>query len=485
MASNLYEQMKTLANSFTLPCAIFSVEKNTDGSCGKVRFFAINDLFTKGYYDLFAVDHDVSSIDLATFHTQIEGKPYYTQIPKEPNFEDICFRAAWGKEHIHVYVDTTKIYGFWTEDILMPISFSPNDENVSYCIFMYTLNKEMDTGKYASIPPDVSSFVLKTCLELRNEKDFYSSMDIVTSDLREYTDSFVACILSLNKEKKTFEIISEDMRERDRLPYTVRDIFSNIPYKIVASWEKALSKTNSIIIKNTHDLNALEKKAPELVGTLKEHEVYTLALVPFIHQGEIIGYLYLTGFETENLVKVKEVIELVAFFITSEVANHLFMEKLEYLSNIDVLTGVYNRNRMNTDVDEFSTRIKLNHQPFSVAFCDLNGLKTINDNEGHSTGDRLIKDAANLLKEIFGGDDIYRAGGDEFAIISFDKTAEEFEDKIKILREKASDPDWLNFAVGYYYDSKGHSLRKAMRYADERMYKDKKEYYKFHPEKRR
>lgn len=484
MASNFYEQMKTLANSFTLPCTVLSVEKNEDGSCGDVRFFAINDLFKKSYYDLFTSNNDTSVIDYEDFHLEIEGKLYHTKIPKEPNFEDICFRAAWQGEHIHVYVDTSKMYGFWTENILMPINHSCQ-ENISYCLFMYTLNEEMDTGKYSSIPPDISSFVLKTCLELRNEKDFYSSMDIVTSDLREYTDSFVACILSLNKERKTFEIISEAMRKRDKLPLTVRDIFSNIPYRIVASWEKALSKTNSIIIKNSHDLDVLSKKAPEWVNSLKEHDVYTLALVPFIHQGEIIGYLYLTGFETENLVKVKEVIELVAFFLTSEVANHLFMEKLEYLSNIDVLTGVYNRNRMNTDVDEFSTRIKLNHQPFSVAFCDLNGLKTINDNEGHSTGDKLIKDAANLLMEIFGGDNIYRAGGDEFAIISFDKTEEEFIGKINILREKASDPDWLNFAVGYYYDSKGHSLRKAMRYADERMYKDKKEYYKAHPEKRR
>ena len=485
MTSNLYEQMKTLANSFTLPCAIFSVEKNTDGSCGEVRFFAINDLFTKGYYDLFAVDHDASSIDLATFHTQIEGKPYYTQIPKEPNFEDICFRAAWGKEHIHVYVDTTKMYGFWTEDILMPISFSPEDEKVSHCIFMYTLNKEMDTGKYASIPPDVSSFVLKTCLELRNEKDFFSSMDVVTNDLRDYTDSFVACILSIDKDQKTFEIISESIRERDRKEYTIKEIFSTIPYKIVASWEKALSETNIIIIKNSHDMDVIAQKAPEWVKTLKENDVKTLALVPFIHQGEIIGYLYLTGFETENLVKVKELIELVAFFLTSEIASYIFMQKLEYLSNIDVLTGVYNRNRMNTDVDEFSTRLKLKPTPFSVAFCDLNGLKTINDTGGHSAGDRLLRDASNLLKEVFAEDNIYRAGGDEFAIISLESSAEDFENKIKLLREKASDPDWLNFAVGYYNDLKGHSLRKAMRYADERMYKDKKAYYASHPEKKR
>ena len=51
--------------------------------------------------------------------------------------------------------------------------------------------------------------------------------------------------------------------------------------------------------------------------------------------------------------------------------------------------------------------------------------------------------------------------------------------------EKANDPDWLCFAVGYYHDATDGDLRLALRYADERMYKDKKAFYEMHPEKRR
>ena len=52
-------------------------------------------------------------------------------------------------------------------------------------------------------------------------------------------------------------------------------------------------------------------------------------------------------------------------------------------------------------------------------------------------------------------------------------------------RMRASDPDWIYFAIGYYRDETEGNLRLAMRYADEAMYKDKNAFYAAHPEKRR
>jgi diguanylate cyclase (GGDEF)-like protein len=215
-----------------------------------------------------------------------------------------------------------------------------------------------------------------------------------------------------------------------------------------------------------------------------EGRIKSLVLVPFEHQGDIIGYLYITNFDVNHVMRIKETLELLSFFISAEVANHLFLERLEYLSNVDMLTGVYNRNCMNVNVDELSLKLEFNPRPFNVAFCDLNGLKTINDNEGHESGDKLLVYAASVLKEVFTDDKIFRAGGDEFSIISF-STEAQFEEKIRLLREKASDPDWLYFAVGYYHDEDSGNLRLAMRYADERMYIDKNEFYEKYPDKRR
>lgn len=470
MSNYTYENFKLMVNMFNIPASILKVYQNDDGSCGDIIMYAINDVLEANYKKLFAAEGE---------EKQVEGVPYYHNMQKEPKFEDVCYKAAFRNEKNHTYIDTTMMYGFWTENILYPIG--QPEGNVGYCLFMYTLNKSMDTGKYALVPPDIASFVIKTCLNLRNDEDFFTNMAVVTQDIREYTDSYAACIMTVTPDLYKFDVISECVRDNE---ICIKEIFENIPYEIVETWEDLLGETNCIIIKNDVDMKYYEEKAPRWVETLRENKVNSLILVPFMHQNTIIGYLYITNFNVDNISRLKETMELVSFFLSSEAANHLIMDRLEYLSNIDMLTGVFNRNSMNVNVDELATKLKVNPIPFNVAFCDLNGLKSINDNEGHNNGDQLLKDAANVLKDIFEGDKIYRAGGDEFTIISFDNE-QTFMQKIATLKQEACDPDWLYFAVGYYHDEKDGNLRLALRYADERMYKDKDAFYQSHPEKRR
>ena len=481
MNKDLYTLLKQTVNCYPLPGTIFSVEKNPDGSCGDILFYAINDTFKHSFCDLFIKTKNRSDISFEDLDGLVEGQSYTLQIPKEPKFEEVCFKAAWHKIPIHTYVDTTKMYGYWTENFLIPIECE-HEPNIAYCLFMYRLNKEMDTGNFSSVSPDVSSFVIKACLELRNENEFHSTMDIVINDLREYTNSINACILTIDSEQRSFEIISESVKDNK---HSIKEYFNTFPYEIIASWESLVAETNNIIIKDEHDMDYYETLAPEWVKTMKDANVTNLCLSPFIHHGVIIGYLYITDFDGENMERIKEIVELLSFFLTAEVANHTFMEKLEYLSNVDMLTGVFNRNSMNVNVDELSLKLKLEPKPFSVAFFDLNGLKSINDNGGHNSGDALLKDAAKVLTEVFPDDKIYRAGGDEFVVISVDDTEDEFLDKLATVRNKACDPDWLNFAIGHYHDDSSGDLRLAMRYADENMYEDKNAFYEAHPEKRR
>jgi diguanylate cyclase (GGDEF)-like protein len=90
---------------------------------------------------------------------------------------------------------------------------------------------------------------------------------------------------------------------------------------------------------------------------------------------------------------------------------------LQNLSQIDDLTGFFNRKGFMALADH---RIKLalrNEEGFSVAFVDLDGLKQINDTLGHETGNRALIELANVLKESFRQSDVLgRLGGDEFAV---------------------------------------------------------------------
>ena len=487
MSNDLYTRLKSSVNTIPLAACVMAVKKDADGNFDEMRYFVINDTFISDSMNMFfqdEIDETKSYEDKVKYiENKMEGALYTINVLKEPKFEHNCFRAAWKKEPMHTYIDTTKLYDYWTENFMVPISVSAAEAapDTAYCLFIYTLNKEMDVNKYSSVSPDIASFVIKSCLELQSEKDFYSSMQLVTDYIREYADAAGASVMSYQRDEQKYEVISGSTIDG----VDIKEVFSHIPFSTVASWERLLKHTNAIIIRDEADLRYYEAEAPEWVKTLRESYVYTLCLVPFLRQATIIGYLYIANFAIESLARVKEMVELVSFFLSAEVANHLFLERLEYLSNIDILTGVKNRNCMNADVEEFSIKFRFNPIPFSVAFCDINGLKLINDNQGHDAGDKLIAAAADILKEVFKDDNIYRAGGDEFSIISTHSTEHEFEEKIKKLRELTGDPQNLCFAVGYYHDDGSKTIETAMRYADERMYEDKNKFYEDHPEMRR
>lgn len=459
MADNNYALFKSIVNMCDMPCCIFSVEKNDDGSCGKIIMVATNAAFSMT-------------------GEEVEGQEYTYKLPRDTKFEEIVFQSAWNGQHYHDYVDTRRLYGFWTENDFVPL-IHDEDSKVGYCQYMYTLTKELDSGKYSIISPDIASFVIRTCINLRKEEDFYSSMDVVVRDIREFTDSFAASILTISKDFDTFEVISGSVRNN---ALNIRDVFSTIPYEVVESWESVISDTDCIVVRDELDMRYLETKAPAWVKTLRENNVSSLCLVPFIHQNTIIGYLYITNFDTKNVVRYKDTIELVSFFLSSEAAHHLFIDKLKTLSNVDLRTGVLNRNAMNTKVDELAVELRYNPKPFSVAFCYLNTLKTINTNQGHDAGNDLLKDAGNILKEVFEGDYIYRSAGDEFAIISTGCPEEEFKNKIEVLREKAHDPNWVYFTVGYYSDATEGELHNAMHFANEYEKEFREEFFFNNPD---
>ncbi len=94
-------------------------------------------------------------------------------------------------------------------------------------------------------------------------------------------------------------------------------------------------------------------------------------------------------------------LELSTFFIASEIANYQLMRQLEYLSTVDMLTGCKNRNAMNNAINDITTGKTVMPERYAVIFADLNGLKHINDEKGHSVGDKLLRTASAFLCQKF------------------------------------------------------------------------------------
>jgi len=96
--------------------------------------------------------------------------------------------------------------------------------------------------------------------------------------------------------------------------------------------------------------------------------------------------------------------------------NQITMNKA--LSYIDFLTGIKNRKAYDESIENLISQYKRYGTAFSLAIFDADDFKDINDNFGHSFGDTVLKNIANILKSnIRDGDMLFRIGGEEFVIL--------------------------------------------------------------------
>lgn len=105
--------------------------------------------------------------------------------------------------------------------------------------------------------------------------------------------------------------------------------------------------------------------------------------------------------------------------------RHRLIGSLERLAITDHLTGLYNRRGLELVSERLLAEARRSHMQVSLLYADLDGLKPVNDTEGHDAGDALIKAAAALLRaQLRDSDVIARVGGDEFACVLLDADRE-------------------------------------------------------------
>jgi two-component system cell cycle response regulator len=150
--------------------------------------------------------------------------------------------------------------------------------------------------------------------------------------------------------------------------------------------------------------------------------------------------------------------------------------ELLHMSTHDVMTGLYNRAYFDTEMERVAKGRKF---PVSFVMADLDGLKRVNDNNGHTAGDQLIMAAANILMNSFRGDDVVaRIGGDEFAVIMADCSQDGAEAVLERIRRNQEEHNLsartaVSISLGLGTAGSGGQVAEALKIADERMYKDK------------
>ncbi len=178
---------------------------------------------------------------------------------------------------------------------------------------------------------------------------------------------------------------------------------------------------------------------------------------------------YFISMYVANAIALTIIFVMIQFRVISE-AN-MQAEIFNTLSIRDALTGLRNRR----SYDDCLSGV-LPEAAVCAVFCDVNFLKKVNDTLGHEAGDNLLKRMANILKEVFEDEEIFRISGDEFVVILQNIDASTSLEKINALKKRVYDNDRIA-AMGSAC-GKGSDVLKVIKAAEQEMYADKTAFYK-------
>ena len=159
-----------------------------------------------------------------------------------------------------------------------------------------------------------------------------------------------------------------------------------------------------------------------------------------------------------------------------------YREKMEHISNTDVLTGTANRRAFNQMIKKLWDK----DIPCAIVFIDIDGLKYVNDNYGHSGGNRYIKEVCQILKMNLKEDEfIFRIGGDELLILSKKEDAHICEERLLEIRlqfreemkKKVPYPCDFSFGCVDIDKKENKTINEYLSLADKKMYHFKMIHY--------
>ena len=158
------------------------------------------------------------------------------------------------------------------------------------------------------------------------------------------------------------------------------------------------------------------------------------------------------------------------------------LKKYEELALTDSLTGVYNHGGIETELYNAINKRQKSEESVSLMMLDLDYFKKVNDTYGHSAGDITLKTFSKIIKDYVSEENaaVGRWGGEEFVIIAYGRSADQFYEMAEQLRKKVEEYEFpeighISCSIGVTELKKDDNFDDAFNRLDKAMYTSKNE----------
>ena len=327
-------------------------------------------------------------------------------------------------------------------------------------------NKETSEDVALKIYQDLEMRVNRGMKEAISAESPDESINIILEHMGKALNGERTYIFEKNKyggDDNTYEWCAPEIKpEKDNL--------QNLPPEVCANWYRCFAEGTSIVI---HDLEEIKENDPLQYENLKQQGIHSLVVVPLYDNGKIIAFYGIDNPPPILLYHSHDMLQITASFIIASLKRKKMLSKLIELSYTDALTKIGNRFAMTEYIKQMDRT-----QSVAVVYCDITGLKKVNDTLGHEAGDNLILNSCECLQQVFDGYGLFRIGGDELLVICPNATQADTDNRMVQLRNTMKNYS-VNLAIGMVWqESIGDNLEHSIIEAEKRMYEDKSEYYR-------
>ena len=162
----------------------------------------------------------------------------------------------------------------------------------------------------------------------------------------------------------------------------------------------------------------------------------------------------------------------VLYLVLMVIAYRHSVERAEVRANVDVLTGLRNRNLF----EQFCLSYEDSTNGLVCIYIDANGLHELNNTRGHLAGDQMLRFVADALKVEFGEETVFRVGGDEFIVFCRNRGEAVLYSSMKSLYSEIERNNY-HISAGLGAGAVGIGIKALVKVAEEEMYEEKKRYY--------